>query len=210
MGAIFAGDILKVTVVCQGLQGQVALPSVHYVVGITVGAPQDQDMANAIDAFVAATYLPLMANTASYVGTIAQVIFPLPVQQRVVANVAVGPGTGGATPMAQQVAPIISFATPLTGPAQRGRWFQPFVPDNIISGLTGELINTYKATLQNWASFLLTLATIGAGANVAAVNLCIFHRDSGTFDIVSSAKAERLVGTQKRRGNFGKQNVSPI
>jgi len=210
VATIIAGDILKATVVVQGLQGQVALPSVHYAVGITAGAPQDVDLATHFDSFAAAVFLPLLNNKAKYLGTISQKIFPLPIFERTVANTAAGFGTGGAAPAPQQTAPVISFSTPLAGPSQRGRWKQPFPPDDLLDTTTGELSAVYKTKLQTWGNFMLAATTIGSGANLAAVNLIIWHSELDTFDVVSTALARDQVGTQKSRGNFGKQNVSPI
>jgi hypothetical protein len=210
VSTLIAGDILKATVVVQGLQGQVGLPSIHYLVGITAGAPQDTDLATAIDALVTADFLPCLANSAKYLGTISQIIWPLPIQARKVVITAAANGTGGAQTESQQASPILSFETKFAGPAQRGRFYIPFMPGGVVNTTTGELTNLYRAVAQTWGNSLLGITSIGSGGNLAAVNAVIYHRETHTTDFIESVLARFAIGTQKRRGNYGKQNVSPI
>lgn len=203
-------DILRCTFVVQGLQGQVALPSVHYRVGITTGVPTDVDLASALDTIASVDLLPLMANDATYKGVLVQRIAPLPVQARVQDVSSAGPGTGGATLAPQQCAPIVSMYADGAGPGMRGRFFVPFMPGNVMNNVTGELTILYRASVQNLATGFLGVTTVGSGGNVAAVYLCIFHRKTLTFTDVATVAGQPKVGTQKRRGNYGKPNISPI
>ena len=212
MGAAIADqDVIKVTFVVQGLDGQVALPSIYYLGGLVVGSGGTiAQLLTQVDALVGLDMLVLMANAASYRGVLGQRIFPLPITARETETFSAGPGTGGATIAPMQAAPIIGWETPLAGPAQRGRFYMPFMPGDKVNTTTGELAPLYHGALQGFANALVGVATVGGGGNVTAVNQVIWHRETQTTDIIAAGVARFRIGTQKKRGNFGKQNLAPV
>ena len=208
---INSDDIIKTIFVVQGLDGQVALPAVHWAGGIVSGSGGDvADLLIAINGACIPQFLTLLNSNVTFKGMLGQRVFPLPVTAREVSVVAEGPGTGGSNSAPQQSAPLLTFETPLAGPAHRGRMFIPFMPGNEINSGTGHLVSLFQGAVQNFGNSLVSLASTGGGTNATAVNLCIYHRESGTFDIVSAAVAQSKVGTQRKRGNYGKANISPI
>jgi hypothetical protein len=205
------GDIIKCTFVVQGLDGQVALPSIYYQGGFVSGSGGTiADLIGQLDVIAGTDLLAIMANAAAYRGVLGQRIFPLPITVRETDSGSAGNGTGGATLAPMQAAPVIGWETPLAGPSQRGRFYVPFMPGDKVNVTTGELAVLYHGAVQTFANDLVTVAIAGTGGNQTVVNQVIWHRNLLNADIISAGVARFKIGTQKRRGNYGKQNLSPI
>lgn len=203
------GDIARSTiVVSEG--NQVALLNHHWLLGVASGlGATDGDLASDLDALIAPLIKPVLANGATYNGMLVQKILPLPITRRAVAVTNAGIGTAGATSVPKQCAALITWYTELTGRAQRGRTYWPFAAtamQNTAGELAGGTVTNYIAL----GNALLTFGSTGGGTDHNPIALGIFHRGAGSIDIISTFVQNHLFATQKRRGSYGRPNVSPI
>jgi hypothetical protein len=204
------GMYVRATHVVQGLNGQVALPSMHYKILSITGAPTDIDVATAFDGIGGSELIPMMSLLVTYKGALAQIIAPLPVKAKVSFTSSTGPGTGGTTLQPQQVCGLASFTTALAGRSQRGRYYVPFPWSGAIA-TGGEGPSAAYITLgNNLAIALGGLNSVGAGANTATVVAVVYHSDFLSGDPITNRSFRAKWATQRRRGDYGRQNVSPI
>ncbi len=198
---------------------QAAVNSAWYVVS-SVGSPPafDTDFADYMDGQIAPVFIPLLNNIAEYRGV--QVIQYgsigpyVPITKPVQATANAGNGTGGAVPLPYQTAGILKFVTDTSGPAGRGRFYLPFPSQSADSG-GGSCSAAYGA------AGLLLGAEVGIGIALAvggrsALLLRMIVHGKNKDDVfpppspVIDWQMSNLWATQKRRGSFGRQNLSPI
>lgn len=202
------GNIVQATMVCTS-GPQVSLNRLIYKVLSITGAPKDQDLADAVDNSAGPALVLALANNAKYLGTLAQIIWPLPVYKRVAQNTNSGFGAFGGEMMASQTCGIITWESVFAGPAFRGRMYVPFPSINAISA--GETPTAgYVTAIGNLATAIRTLTAIGSGGNTASVSFSIYNRTTHVATVVNSQIPRAKWATQKKRGDYGKQFTSPI
>jgi hypothetical protein len=215
---LLPSDLLKVSVWCTNAE-QASVNTFWYSV-IGVGSPDatDQDMATELDTgFLNTALPPILNNLTRYNGVEVQIYRPTGTMF-VIFNAAIsiagaGMGTGGALALPRQTSGITDWRTRFAGRAYRGRTYWPFpsvshdVGDGIPTGAYITLISTLATGFLNFTNV--------TGSGTATVQLVMRHRKNkaGTIPIPSQI----LVGTQltkwatqRRRGSFGRPNVSPI
>lgn len=213
-------DTFKAEFVCS-FQNQTALPGMHYYALTVAGTGvHDTDLATYLDANGGPWLKQLITNTAHYVETRVQKIWPLPVQAAQYANAQAAAGTAGSSPLPGQEAPIISFTTAKAGRAFRGRMYMPFMDDSDLDATDPQEVSTAYAGIA--ASFAAAIApssnitvTVG-GSNVVFIP-CVYHRTAGktgvpaahTVDGITGGRVRLLIGTQRRRGPLGRPNAAP-
>ena len=109
-----------------------------------------------------------------------------------------------------QAAAVVKKQTPRAGRSGRGRFYHPFL---ILSALTfvGELAAAFITSLNNAISTwfqAVTPITVGSGGNTATVAPVIIHRSPLplTSDPITTIACTGSIGTQKRRGDYGRTN----
>lgn len=116
-----------------------------------------------------------------------------------------GTDTFGCTP--SQAAPVIKKLTAKAGRSGRGRMFHPFVCKDQLS-FNGEMTSGYVTLLT--AGYQGAFATLNSGTapNAQTSNPVLLHRAPLplTYDTISTLVASGLLGTQKRRGDYGRTN----
>lgn len=194
---------------------QAAVNRVWYSANVNVGTGgTDQQFADSIEAALAPVYKPALPTVGTWNGVQVQIYrnnVPFAV---VKSTVNAGAGTGGALPMPRQVSGIIGLLTAQAGRKYRGRLYIPFptTADDIGSGLP---IAAYIAKLGLIAAQWIGSRSIGVGGNTTAVSPVIRHvpPDVGPplnpTPITGSTTPQKFA-TQRKRGSYGRPNVSPI
>jgi hypothetical protein len=124
-----------------------------------------------------------------------------------------GAGTGGTDALPRQVAGLTAWKTALAGRAFRGRTFWPF-PSAAFD--TGDGVPTAAAVTAytNLAVEALNFVTVGDVTNRSIIALVIRNKPvrgvPWTSTPVTVGTTFNKWATQRRRGTFGRANVSPI
>lgn len=181
----------------------------HYLVSAKAGTgATDQQIANALDAAVAAPLKALMASTVTYRGAAVQRIIPAPPLVEVFSVTGNGPGTATGDPLPSQVSGIISWRTANAGPFYRGRNYIPFPAegDNDVDGKPTAGYSTRCGTLLN----ALVSFVAGSGGNTNTMLAVIYHRVSASYSLITAGFTQFRWATQRRRGIFGQANTVPF
>ncbi len=165
----------------------------------------------AFDNTFAPLYIALLNNNANYRGsTLARVTGTLPLESPVstIANAAIG--TAGATALPKQAAGLLSLYTGFRGKHYRGRVYLPFPSSTDDTG-DGSPTAGYVTRLGNLGTALLSVVTATSGASSAQFNAVTYTKNV-LFppQAYTSFAARGAFATQKRRGDYGRINVSPI
>lgn len=190
--------------------GQAAVNTFHYRVA-SVGAPPatDQDVAATFDTGVAVPVKAIMVNSASYRGVIVRIIYPPPAAADVISNLAVGAGVAGVVAQPRQVTGLTSWYTQFSGSRFRGRTYWPWTAANDVIG-NGEPTGSYVTRVGTLSTFILNLSAIAVGGRSATLARILWHRDLFTYNDITSKVDRPNFATQRRRGDYGSGNVSPL
>lgn len=203
-------DIWRTTLVVTHTD-QTSITDLHYRAGnIVTGGITDAEWLTIFNGVVIPLLLPVLCNSANYIGTYCQRLFPLPILPRAIDKSAAAVGTAGATPLPPQTAGLTTWYTAKAGRAQIGRTYWPF-PATAMSTTTGQPAG---GTVTN---YIALAAGVRAGVTPAVgfsgscdMLLSILHRNTSLTDQIQTSLSHQSWATQKRRGAFGKPNTSPI
>lgn len=208
------GDIYSVKVVCRVTPvvagSVVSLNVLHYRVSQVLGTPKnDQEIADAMDAFWGPKYIAYLVQEASYRGVLVQKIRPLPISIAfdATANQGVGTRVGGDL-LPPQICGMITKQTGGAGRAKRGRVYMPFPgeDDSTDSVPSAGFILALTTILPNYLSGI----TVGVAPNTTDLLPVIFHRVLGTTDDLAFAVARTYFTTQRRRSPISGADISPV
>jgi len=189
---------------------QAAVNTYHYKVVTVTGTVTDVDAAIDFDAVMAPLYKPLMQNLSNYRGTQARIISLVPLPIAVTTSLNAGVGTAGATGLPRQCAGLISWQTALAGPGHRGRTYLPF-PSSFSDTGDGQPGLTYQNDLENLANALEGFGPITSGGGGSAdVQLVLKVKAPVSPIPITDHVIRDHWATQRRRGSFGRANVSPV
>jgi len=211
-------DVLELKI--WSVQGsQAAVNTIHYKVPTApiTGGATDAEIILAMEAFIAPLMKAILANTATYKGCSIQAIYPKPPKVYQYSTAGQGVGTAGAIALPTQASGIAFVQTAKAGPAFRGRVYWPFpaAADNETTGLPTA---GYLTREGNLVAALFQDETVVGGTGTTVLRPVIFHRKAnkgatttanGTDDITASG-TEKKWATQKKRGIFGRPNVTPF
>lgn len=216
---LVVGDVVRLRIwLALNTATQAAVNTVNYVVAAVGATPAtDQDVANQMDFLLAPLYRPLVSALATYRGCQAQILKstpPYPAKSAIVfSNTHAGVGTGSADLLPTQTCGVGSFQTNLAGAKNRGRLYIAFpsVGDQTGSGVpTSGYVASALTLIQTLAA---GIAVVGTGT-ATMVRVILHGKDkSGVVDAptpVQHSTMDVIWGTQRRRGAFGRQNISPI
>jgi hypothetical protein len=214
------GEPVKVRLWCRDSAEQQASVNTWYYLVTAVGSTPatDQDAANQLDTFLAPLMKALLSTTAEYRGIQVQILNSVPpfaaFLQSASANSNAGPGTvaGGALPT--QTAGLLSFQTNLAGRAFRGRFYIPF-PGVNDSGAGGSPTAAYGVKQANLLAVIDSTAVIVSGGSSATLTRVLLHKKNKAGGTpaptpVTAASFSANWATQRKRGNFGRRNTSPV
>jgi hypothetical protein len=205
---LLPGDLVRSVI--WSTFGNQASALTHYWKILTTPAPAatDGDFAVTLDALVAPLMKPILNNIASYRGVQAQIVRTPPIID-VYANGNTGAGTAGANAQPPQSSGLNTWLTAFAGPAYRGRTFWPF-PATASQTASGSPSAAYQTALGALCSALQTLAIVAVGGRNATFQMVLLHRELGTTSVITGYTVRSAWATQKKRGELGRPNASPI
>jgi len=178
----------------------------------------DQDVADQVDAAVAAPYKDLMPADAAYRGAQCTILnVTPPYLARTIpasANANAGVGVAAGAPMPGQVSGLISLQTTRASRAGRGRTYVGF-PAMVHDNGAGNPTAAYVALLVALADQIAVGLSISTGGRTATLVRVLLHTIN-KFEVVPppdgiiSFVARAKWATQRRRGDYGRLNVSPV
>jgi hypothetical protein len=191
---------------------QAAVNALHYQVLSISGAPTtDQDVANYCDAQFGPVYGPIINNTATYRGTQCRVLNLTPEPVTVFSNTHATTGSAGAIGMSRQTCGLIAYYTNTGGRKGRGRTYIPFPSVAQDQGF-GIPTAGYVALATTVASTILAVSVVpnAAATGSATLIFAIYDKTTKVMTQVTSKVVRTVWATQRRRGSYGRANVSPI
>jgi len=192
------------------LGDQVAFTQLHYRITAADGLKTGATFAQELSALTHVAFKACLTNLAIFRGIIVQRVFPKPVSFPENNTTNAGAGAGGATPLPRQVSGIITTQTDFGGPRFRGRMYIPFPPTAFQDAATAAPTAAYKTALDGFRTLAIALLSDQIAPGTADARPCLMDPvTGGTTDITSSLSRQRWA-TQRRRGDYGQQNVSPI
>jgi hypothetical protein len=202
-------DVIRAQIVTVDNE-QAAFNTVYYkVTGVGVSVANLHDFAVNWSALVAPKVKPMIYNGATFDGVISQIISPLPLMARDLYSLDSGVGTGGAIGAPRQSAPIIGWRTDFAGPGFRGRMYMPFMSSSHLAGY-GLASNAYVALMVILANAIQGFTAVSNGGRTATVEQVLWRRAGSITTPVTSNVTSPDIGTQKRRGTFGRANLAPV
>jgi hypothetical protein len=123
-------------------------------------------------------------------------------------NVTTGLVAGDTAPT--QVAVIVRKVTGFAGRSERGRLFVPFVPDDKLNA-NGELIPPFGAVCAGLCNIIFGPDSITVGPDTTSWIPVLLHKTPPltpiSFTLIDSFSGTERLGTQRRRGDYGKLNA---
>jgi hypothetical protein len=206
---IVNGNILRVTIVCSQTN-QVSLNRMHYIASGVAGTPTDLQVATAADTAFAAAMKAIIPLTATYRGCMCQIVSPnVPMFVTQSSNANAGTGGFGTTPMPAQVCGLITWLSVFAGRTGHGRFYAPFPA--IGAATSGETPSAgYVTNLGTLAAAINGFTTVAGGGNSVTLQQCNWNQLHGFQHAFTGYVVRPRWATQKRRGDYGRANVSPI
>lgn len=191
---------------------QTAIPRLHYLISNVAGTPTDIMLADLMDVQFSTEIKGAMVSQASYRGVGVQRMYPLPKTNSVFNIDGQGPGASATTPLPKQISGLIAKKTAFATKNLRGRFYMPFPaeghsdPDEARPNVgymaaLGALADKMELTLQDtigpdtYDAFPIIYNGTGARINGSDITYCL---------------TRPYWATQRRRGDFGAANLSPI
>lgn len=210
MAVLSLDDILECQIVCK-MQNQVALNIRHFrVFNIPSGETfTEADFAATASDELSGLYYALLNNLAEYRGVRVRRLWPTETAY-VDSNAHAGNGTAGADAMPKQVSGVISLRSNVPGRQGIGRVYVPF-PAEQSNDSDSTPTATYVTNLGLLAAKLSLLLISNATPAVAQCEGLVYNRDfPPQSGIIINTFQRDAWGTQRRRGDFGRINTSPI
>jgi hypothetical protein len=200
---------------------QAAVNTIHYFVSEVGATPAtDTDAAQTLDAIMALSYPPFMSSLTEYRGIEMQILSPVPPFQALYTeaftNLNAQPGTSGELTLPSQVAGLVEFQTGAARQRGRGRAYLAFPAAGNDDG-TGKPSAGARLVMAQIASDMEAgLAVSTAGRTATLVRVLKHGKDKTGVQIfpywtaVTNHSDSEFWATQKRRGNWGRTNISPV
>jgi len=202
-------DIVKVTWVAT-FQDQCALPGIYYrVTGVTGLSVTLDEIAHAMSDLAAAHYIALLPSIAKFNGVMVTLpfIIPPPAFGKWTGAAAIG-GRGNLI-LSTQVCSLITTRTNFAGRRYRGRMYIPF-PDQFSIDADGKPEAAYLADVETFAGDIVNADTVVGVGGSATIFPVVVHRDLGTSTFINDHITRGKWATQRRRGEYGRPNASPL
>jgi hypothetical protein len=177
-----------------------------------------QAVADAMNTVFAASYKNWMAPQSSWRGTAVRWVSATGITQASYVNVSSdGVGTAAGNTLPAQVSGLVSWKTALAGRRYRGRIFVGFPSDNWTNadGTMSAAGQTELATIQTLYTVPIVVAPAGG---VQGITLALYMRSllavgpprTYSYFPVTQGIARARWASQRRRGQYGRQNVLPF
>lgn len=211
-------DVIAMRVWCTSAE-QAAVNTFNFaVLAISAPAATDQDAADAFSTVIAPDYKAIMSTVDNFNGVQCQIIdrgFPTVLFVPANDTTDAGPGILAGPNLPRQACGLISWRTTKAGRKYRGRTYLPFPNGNLDTGIgapTGGAVTAFTALANNVLNF-----TAIPGFSIT-LGLVLRHRGfpravppiPPTDDPIADYSVPAKWATQRRRGSYGRANVSPI
>jgi len=208
MATLANDEVYEVRIFCD-FDNQVSVNTLHYKIAAVVGAPSEDQLAEAMDATFSGPLGDCLNENAHYAGIGVSRIDPLPRRLTVYNNL--GEGNGGVLgdPLPKQVCGVITKLTVNAGAHWRGRMYVPFPSESSNDPTTGHPAAAYLTSLEALATLLDNTIAVGAGGNTANAQPVLFQRETDSFTSITGHRRRLIWGTQRRRGDYGRINALP-
>lgn len=203
------GDIYEARFFCR-FADQTSVNVRHWRVSAQSGAiPTAAAIALRLSQLTEAEYKAVLSIQAEFrgVGVRQLVVVPKPAEALDGSEAGNGTSVGDALP--GQVAGLISLRTNFAGRSGRGRVYIPF-PTEAQNDVDGEPTLAYIGNAQNLAAVLAQSWTLVAGTDSTTFQPIVWNRKLAQYTIITSSIVRTKWATQRRRGDFGRPNVSPV
>jgi len=209
MAATANGDIYVMRAYCL-LANQIGITRVHCRLHTLVGTMTDADLAAGWDALIDGAMKALIVIDASYRGVGVQRRRPAPTTIEAFSTTGAGAGVTATPPLPKQVSGLIKYGTAFAGRRFRGRGYVPFPSEADNESVFGRPSADYVTRLNTLGALMVTPWTNVNGANSIAVVPGLFNETTSVFTDFTSRTARSFWASQRRRGDFGPTNISPI
>jgi len=205
-------NIIEARFFCQDVE-QASVNVLHYRIDNVAGGDVfASDVALALGTGLAVPYKNIIAVQATYRGVECRVVNvpkPLPAAYGSAFGAGPGLGTGGVLP--RQTSGIITLRTELGGPFGRGRIYLPF-PPVVANDPAGVPTVGHQNLMTAWGQAAIKVYTVNNVGNTGACTATpvLYHRDLKTYSQITNIVVRPVWATQKRRGSYGRGNLSPI
>lgn len=209
------GDVLRIRFFTY-LTNQVGINTVHYQLTNIAGAgPWISPFSswNAQEALIGPLMVPCISAAAQYLGSAASYIAPTlaPTNESSNSSQAAN-GTMANTPLPGQVAGIITKNTATPGKGGRGRIYMPFPGIDAITPPVDHPNAAYVALISSFGNALFggSFTVTIAGLTLTWMSI-LYKRSAPALPLPLIGKTARARwGTQRRRGDYGRQNGLPF
>jgi len=208
--------VLNATYACKAwtqFAEQIGINTFHYRV-ITVGGGADtatiEELAAQFSTVVNADMKALMTTNASFIGVTVQRVSAAG-DAPVFNSSDAGAGTVAGDSLPRQATGLITWRTATAGAKGRGRTYTPF-PSEAQNDAGSTPSAVYQANLATLATDLRDFQTVTSATMIAnEIQLGIWSQvPVGTFRPVTDYQIRGKWATQRRRGSYGRPNVSPF
>lgn len=180
-----------------------------FLTGVTGGGLTDAQITAAFSSLLSLAYRPLLSANARYIGCTIQDLQNVPQEPAVIATDGAGDGLVSGDPLPKQTAGLITLRATTGGRHGHGRLYVPF-PGEDDNSTVGKPNLTYMDKLITLGIFWSSPVTITIGGASVTINPVIRNRLNGDTVNVTSFVAQDRWATQRRRGDFGRQNPIPF
>jgi len=213
MPSVQNGDFFHVNLICR-MGDQVGINTFLYSISQVIGVISDQLCIDTVSTQLGPHLKACLSEKAEYRGAEGQLETVLNKYQRVYSIMQQGMGGVIGDPLPKQVSGIITRRGEFAGRHHHGRVYVPFPSEASNDPDLGRPNLGYAALIGTYAGDMYTAVTPSIGA--ASCVLTPYYRfatgnppNTFSFPYVSSI-ARDYWATQRRRGDFGPKNISPI
>lgn len=203
------GQFLRLTALAY-VNSQIGQNACDFQIGAQLGTGSTLNaLLNAWSTTVVSNWLPPMPSNVILTGTIAQLFDTITgkVTQSVVKEDGTNHGAGSADVAPTQVAFVVKKKTGLAGKKFNGRFFYPFLDAAQLTA-DGQIAGAYQTTIVAALSLTFGSQSLITAGNGYSVIPQILHRPAPlTGTIVSVIVSSGQLGTQRRRGDYGRRNL---
>ena len=206
MALLLPGMIVETAAVCHTTTQVGVNTMAMRIISNAGGVTTDLDLAADLSDWLADGYTQFMSVNSVYSGCRVQIKKPVEFVS-VFSSTGSGPGSATGADLPTQVTGVITKQTVQAGRKYRGRIYPPFPATGLADGHGG--LNAtgigLLTTLGNlWESYPpRALASLGV-----ELRLCLIHTSDGSFTDIVKMFARSKFGTQRRRGQYGRPNIS--
>lgn len=218
------GMLLRIRTVCYSpSETQLGECVQHWQVGTPVGVVTDQDVADALSQRFAPAFRAWIGDNCSYRGVGVQIIKPVAFPE-VFNNAFAGVGTSGGVAQPLQVTALVRHQSSVlyVGPGikhllrrAQGRSYVPFPSVTWVGNPDPMSAGGFAALTGVATAIGLNRTIVGHGGNVGLTIGTYVTTDYGPPKVQLFIPSDnlfpvRLWATQRRRGEYGRQNVDPF